>query len=87
MIIEALLNSINFTLQFLLGILPNIPGFGDTLLDSLDYFVSLVTGVIGLISYLFSPVLVIFSFTAILILLNFDNVYKAVLWFIHKVRG
>lgn len=87
MIIEGILTVFSFLLEFLLGLLPNLPSLPASITDGIDTLFDSVTGVIGLISYLYTPVLTIFVFTAVLVLLNFDNVYKLVLWFYHKVRG
>lgn len=87
MITQAILTAFANVVQFLLAIVPNIPSFPSGLLSSIDYFNGIVVGVIGIIAYLYTPVLSVFVFTAILVLLNFDNVYKLVLWFLHKVRG
>lgn len=87
MILQAILTALQFTVEFLLAIVPNIPSFGEDILDGMEYFTDLVAGVIGLVAYLESPAILVFAFTAMLVLLNFDNVYKLVLWFLHKVRG
>jgi hypothetical protein len=42
---------------------------------------------VSLVAYLESSAILVFGFTAIFILLNFDNVYKLVKWFYHLVRG
>lgn len=87
MIIQAILDIFRVTIDFLLGILPNIPSFPEGILDSFEYITDLVVSVMGLLAYVLTPVILIFGLTSVLVLLNFDNVYKAVLWFLHKVRG
>lgn len=87
MITEAILNVFRFTMDFLLSVVPSIPSFPSGILSSLTYLNTLVGSVVGFVAYLFTPTLTVFIFTSILVLLNFDNVYKLALWFWHKVRG
>ena len=87
MITESILDVFKGTVQFILNLLPNIPSFPDGILNGINYLQNIASGVMGLVSYLLTPPVVIFVFTAVIILLNFDNVYKLASWFWHKVRG
>jgi len=87
MILEAILNVFKNVITFLMSIFPSLPSFPDGILSSMDYVKNLITGSVGVISYLFTPVITIFIFTSILVIMNFDNVYKLVMWFMHKVRS
>jgi len=87
MITEAILNVIRSTVEFLLGLLPNIPQFPAGVLDGVGTITSSVGSVMGIIAYVFTPALLLFGLTSALVLLNFDNIFKAVLFFLHKIRG
>lgn len=87
MIVQAILDIFKALIEFVLGLLPSIPSFSQSILDGIQYFTALVIGVVSLIAYLEGATLMVFVLTAIFILLNFDNLYKLALWFWHKVRG
>lgn len=87
MITEAILSIFTAIIEFLLNLLPNVPSMDSTILAGLNYIRDLIVGVVGLISYIESPLILIFAFTAILIVLNFDNIYKLAKWFYHLIRG
>jgi len=87
MIVEAILNVFSTLIQFLLGLLPNIPQMPSDITAGLSYITNIITGTVSLVAYLESTVILVFAFTAILVILNFDNVYKLTKWFYHLVRG
>lgn len=87
MITEAILNIFLSLIQFLLGILPNIPPMPTVITSGITYIIGIITSAVSLVAYLESSAILVFGFTAIFILLNFDNVYKLVKWFYHLVRG
>lgn len=87
MIIQAILSVFATAVTFLFDLLPSLPPLPGVITDGLASLTGAVTSVIGLVSYLYTPTLTVFVIVAVLALLNFDNVHKLVLWFLHKVRG
>lgn len=87
MISEFLLNLLQTTFNALFAVIPVIPPLPALVTNGLAFFTGIVGDTVGLISNLYSPPF----FTAIVVLLlaviNFDLIYKLVLWVYHKVRG
>lgn len=87
MITEAILNIFQTVVQALLFLLPNIPQISNDLLNGITAFTDTVVDVIGVISYLYTPAMLVFVITLFIAVLWFDNIYGFVLWLYHKVRG
>lgn len=87
MITEAILNGFLSVTQFLLDILPSVPEMPSGILFALDTITSLISETIGLLAYIYTPVLLVFVFTLFVAVLAFDNIYKLVLFVSHKIRG
>ena len=87
MIIQALLDFFQGAIKFLLNILPNIPQMPSGIQAGLNGITTTIGQVTGVIAYIYTPVILIFVFTAIVAVLSFDSVYKLVLWIWHKIRG
>lgn len=87
MITEAIFNAFSIVIQTLLGLLPNIPNMPQPVTDSINTIIDLVGQTIGLISYIYTPIVLVFVFTLFIAVLFFDNIYKLVLWVYHKIRG
>lgn len=87
MIVEFILSAFQSVVTILLYLLPNIPSMTQGIQDSLANIVSLINQTVGLIAYIYTPVIFIFVFLAIIAILSFDSIYRFVLWVLHKVRG
>jgi len=87
MITTAILDALQSIASFLLGLLPNIPQMPDTIKDATNSIIDTIGSVVGVISYIYTPVIFLFVFGAILAILGFDAVYKLALWVYHKFRG
>lgn len=87
MITQAVLYALNAVVTTLLGFLPSLPSFPDTVTSALSTINSIIIAPIHLISYLYTPLIAAFVFGLILVILNFDNIYKLVMFVMHKVRG
>lgn len=87
MIVEAIFNVFQSTLEFLLSWLPNIPSISSSIIAGINSFTSVVYEGVGVVAYLYTPAVLTFVFAAILAILYFDNIYGFVLWLYHKIRG
>lgn len=86
MIIEAILNVFQGALTGLLSLLPNLPDLPDGITDAVDGIVDSIMGVIGVMAYLYTPPLLTIAFVILVAVINFDSIYKFVLWVYHKIR-
>lgn len=87
MITEAILNGFQAVVQILLFLLPNLPAMPSGIQSAMQMIVDLIGNTVGVISYIYTPIVLIFIFTFILAILGFDFIYKFVLWVLHKIRG
>lgn len=87
MITQAILYAFNVVVTTLLGFIPNLPSFPTAVTNALATMNSIIVAPINMISYLYTPLIATFVFGLILVILNFDNIYKLVMFILHKVRG
>ena len=87
MITESILNAFQSIVTFILSLLPNLPQMPSGISDASQGLVDSISQVIGVISYIYTPTMLVFVFTLLLAVLGFDLIYKFVLWVLHKVRG
>lgn len=87
MITEAILNGFYAVVTFVLGLLPSLPAMPETIANGSQAVVNAVSNTVGVISYIYTPTVLIFVFVVLVAILNFDAIYKLSLWIYHKVRG
>ena len=87
MITETILAGFQTIVTAVLSLLPSLPQMATGIVDATDFLVSSVNQTIGLIAYIYTPVITVFVFTVLLAILLFDPVHNLVLWVLHKVRG
>lgn len=87
MITQAILDVFKFIVTSALVGLPSLPDLPSGVIDAIDYMIDLISQIVGVISYLYTPTIFILMFTIVLAILSFDFIYKFVLWLLHKVRG
>lgn len=87
MIVEFILGAFKGVIEFLFGWLPGLPSMSSEAFTGIDSFLGLIPGVVGVISYLYTPTIFIFIFSIIVALLIFDPAYAFFRWVWHKVRG
>lgn len=87
MITETILTVFNNVIEFILSGLPNIPEMPIGIQSGIDTITDLITDTIGVMSYIYTPVMMVFVFTLFVAVLAFDNLYKLALWVLHKIRG
>ena len=84
MIIEALLNLIKLLLNVVFGWI-NIPQFPEGLTNSVDTFLSLVFDNLSLLGFFIRRETLMISIPLLIILLNFEQVYKLVMYIVRKI--
>ena len=84
MIIEALLNLIKVLLNVVFGWI-SLPPFPEGLTSSIDAFISLVFDNLSLLGFFIRPATLMISIPVLIILLNFEQVYKLVMWIVRKI--
>lgn len=87
MITEFILGAFKGIVKFLFGWLPSIPSIPGTVIDGIDSFLDSVAGVVGVISYLYTPAVFTSIFLVLIAVLLFDPLHKFALWVWHKMRG
>ena len=84
MIIEALLNLIKVLLNVVFGWI-NLPQFPETLTSSIDSFLSILFDNVSLLGFFIRPLTLTVAIPVLIILLNFERVYKFTMWIIKKI--
>lgn len=84
MIIEALLNLIKLLLNVVFGWI-SLPPFPEELTSSIDMFISLIFDNLSLLGFFIRPITLTVSIPILIILLNFEQVYKLVMWIVRKI--
>ena len=84
MIIESILNIVKTLLQFVFGWI-NIPPFPVELTNGINSFLSLIFNNLNLLGFFIRPVTLTVSIPILIILLNFDEVYKLTMWILRKI--
>lgn len=84
MIIEALLNLIKLLLNVVFGWI-SLPPFPSELTSSVNTFVSLIFDNLSLLGFFVRPLTLMVSIPVLIILLNFEQVYKLVMWIVRKI--
>lgn len=84
MIIEALLNLIKGLLNVVFGWI-SLPPFPEQLTSSIDTFLSLIFDNLNLLGFFIRPITLTVCIPVLIILLNFEQVYKLVMWIVKKI--
>jgi len=87
MITETILQGFYSVITFILGLLPDLPDIPTEVQDAISGFTDIIGDVVGLISYLYTPTIFILVMTILIAVINFEVIYKLVLWVYHKIRG
>lgn len=87
MIVEFILNAFYGFVTFIIGIFPSLPPMPIQIQQGTQVIIDLIGNTIGVISYIYTPFIFTTAFVLLLAILNFDVIYKLVLWVYHKVRG
>ena len=84
MILETILNIIKILLQVVFGWI-NLPPFPEELTSSIDTFLDLIFSNISLLGFFVRPITLTIALPILIILLNFDDVYKLTMWVLRKI--
>jgi len=84
MIIESLLNLIKGLLNVVFGWI-SLPAFPEGLTNSVDSFLDLIFGNLSLLGFFIRPATLMIAIPMLIILLNFEQVYKLVMWILRKI--
>lgn len=84
MILQALLNLVFGLLKVCFGWI-NLPAFPEGLKTSIDTFLSLIFDNLTILGFFIRPITITVVIPILIILLNFDNVYKFTMWILKKI--
>lgn len=84
MIIELILNALKNVLFAVFSWI-NIPGFPDELLSGLYSFLDIIFNNLSLLGFFVRPITIQIVIPILIILLNFDKVYKFTMWILKKI--
>lgn len=85
MIFEAIFLAIQWALQSIFSLLPDLPDAPAFLTTGADFVSTLVGQGVGLVSFVYGTELTIFIFTATIAILNFENFYKLTMFIWRKL--
>lgn len=84
MILEILLNLVFGLLKIVFGWI-SLPAFPETLTSSIDGFLGLIFDNITLLGFFIRPITITIVVPILIILLNFEEVYKLTMWILRKI--
>lgn len=84
MIIQLILNLLK-TLLFGVFSWINLPQFSEGLTNSLNSFIDLVFDNLNLLGFFVRPTTILIAVPILIILINFDKVYKLTMWILKKI--
>lgn len=84
MILETLLNLVFGLLKIVFGWI-SLPAFPEALTGSIDTFLSLIFDNLNLLGFFIRPTTLTLVIPILIILINFDHVYKFTMWIVRKI--
>ena len=84
MILETLLNLVFGLLKIVFGFI-SLPAFPVRLSSSIDTFLNLIFDNVTLLGFFIRPLTLTSVVPILIILLNFDYVYKIIMWILRKI--
>ncbi len=84
MIIQLILNLLK-TLLFSVFSWINLPQFPEELTNSLNSFIDLIFDNLNLLGFFIRPATITIVIPVLIILINFDKVYKLTMWILKKI--
>lgn len=84
MIITLILNLLK-TLIFAVFSWINIPGLPDSITNGLNSFLDIIFNNITLLGFFIRPITITIVIPVLIILLNFDEIYKFTMWILKKI--
>lgn len=84
MIIELLLNLVFTVLKFAFGWI-NLPQFPEQLTTNIDSFLGYIFNNLTILGFFIRPVTLTLLIPTLIIVLNFDHIYKFTMWILRKI--
>jgi len=84
LIIQLILNLLK-TLLFSVFSWINLPQFPEGLTNSLNSFIDLIFDNLNLLGFFIRPATIMIVIPVLIILINFDKVYKLTMWILKKI--
>lgn len=84
MILEALLNLVFGLLKIVFGWI-SLPAFPEALTSGVDTFLGLIFDNLTLLGFFIRPLTLQICIPILIILLNFEDVYKITMWILRKI--
>lgn len=85
MIIEAIINLITSLLKFIFGLLPNVPGFPQSLLTSIDNVTDTIFNNLDLLCLFVRIDTIKILVPLVIVAVNFEHIYHFAMWLIKKL--
>ena len=85
LIFHALILNLLKTLLFSVFSWINLPQFPEGLTNSLNSFIDLIFDNLNLLGFFIRPVTITIVIPVLIILINFDKVYKLTMWILKKI--
>lgn len=85
MIVSSVMNLIKAVITTVFGVLPNIPNFAQGLQNSVNSVLDTIFNNLGLIGVFVRPTTIKLIIPILIVILNFERVYKLTMWIIKKI--
>ena len=85
MIVEAIINLITLLLKTVLGVLPDIPDFPQSLLTSIDNVATTIFGNLNLLGLFVRIDTIKILVPLVIVAVNFEHIYHFAMWLIKKL--
>lgn len=84
MIIQVILDLLKNVLFTVFGWI-NLPNLPDELLNAVDLFLDLIFDNAGVLGFFIRPITITITIPVVIIILNFDKLYKLTMWILKKI--
>lgn len=85
MIVTAVLELCEMLLTIIFALLPDLPNFDSSVLNSLNGFINLIFDNLDLLGFFIDIELVSALIPWLVIILNFEHIYDFIMWIIRKI--
>jgi len=85
MIFESILNLFKVFIKFVFALIPNLPNFDVSLLESLTDYINLIFDNVGLLGFFIHIDTIKILTPLVILVINFEHIYHFALWLVHKI--
>lgn len=85
MIIEAIVNLVTIMLKSIFNLLPNVPNFPQSLLDSIDNVTGIIFNNLNLLGLFVRIDTIKILVPLVIVAVNFEHIYHFAIWLIKKL--